>query len=230
MMDQPNLLKGVIKDSINQKFTTKKNKDKLFNGKLLPFKPLMVVTYCDDNDKDNSVPFRLWRILSKFNAPFVLDINGTKKITSLIDYWNENFLQICDWNQEQINKIQYIKVHTGFTKWTDEDTSDARCMAGIMYLYRSHLTKPKVKKQDYTHIIWYTPRHSSIEELQDVLQACRNSYSRKEPKLVFKHSGNGFPFVGAAYWFGFNFLTPDMIKTNKEEEYNIILEPLNVKL
>lgn len=227
MMNQVKNNQARIQKSRNDRFVSDKNKMKI--PCLLPFKPLMVVTYCDDDDKDNSVPFHLWRILSKFNAPFVLDINGTKKITSLIDYWNENLLHIGDWDDEQISKIQFIKVHTGFTKWTSADTSDERCMAGLMYLYRTHLIQPKIKKQNFTHIVWYTPRHASIKQLQEILQACRNSYARQEPKLVFKYNEDGFPFVGAAYWFGFNFLTPDMIKTNEQEEYNIILELLDVK-
>jgi hypothetical protein len=194
----------------------------------LPFKPLVVVTYCDEKDEENTVPFRLWRTLAKFDPPFILDINGTKDMLSLINYWRDNLSNIGNWGEEQFDAMQFVKVHSGFTKWTDEDTPDARCMAGLMYLYRSHLIAPKIRQQGYTHLIWYTPRHSSLEDFKEVIQECRNSYARQEPILLFKHNRDGYPFTGAAYWFGFNFLTPEMVETNESEEYNQILEVAHV--
>ena len=196
---------------------------------LLPFKPLMVVTYCDEEEDDNYIPFRLWRTLAKFAPPYVLDINGTKDMKSLIHYWNENLAGMGDWGEEMLAQTQFVKVHSGFTKWTEEDTPDARCMAGLMYLYRSHLISPKIKKQNFTHIIWFTPRYSNLSVFKATLQACRESYARQEPKLLFKPKRQGFPFTGAAYWFGFNFLTPDMVETNESEEYNYILETPDVE-
>lgn len=150
----------------------------------------------------------------RFNHVHMIICNMCKDYRLDIDSINKKLLE-CGRYRENLQKVEYV----------DIINKDMPMPELIHHLYCAYIRNPKKMffRNAYSHFMWFKINVDKL--ILGQLTLTMGTVFKSKLLVKFK-SNNNYPEHAVVNNVGFNFLTEEMICTDSQEEYNVVLDPL----
>lgn len=196
------------------------------NQSLAPFKLLPIVLYKSSYNTDELLLKKIWHYnhLIMVNLDEDLQNNEYSDFDNFKNSWCSKFKSygITD---EELNNVIFM-----FNNSSLLDTP----LSIIDHIFLTFIKNKKhaISSIAYSHVMWFSNEMDIINSLDKLIEAAKNSYNKKETKLIFKLSNeeSSCPLASIVYTFSFKYLTDDMIYCNESQDYNHIIDYKPIQL